>query len=152
MTTCTEESLGRLIYDTAQEMRNIAEKYLYPFDMTMEQMHLLKHMSIDNGMTQKALGLIVNKTPANLTRLLDRLESKTLIERRADPGDRRAYLVFLTEKGTNLVKDLHDTFQGLSSNLVNGITEEMQQIVKICLKTMSANIERMNKEFKRNTL
>ena len=54
MRTCNEESLGRLIYHTAQDLRKMAEKILYPYDLTVEQMHLLKNMSVDAGITQKA--------------------------------------------------------------------------------------------------
>lgn len=152
MVESEKDPLGRLIYDTAQDIRNIAERYLCPFDLTVEQMHLLKNLTMDSGVTQKTLGAITNKTPANLTRLLDRLEGKTLIERRSDPGDRRAYLVFLTEKGMNLIKDIHDSFQEFSSSLHSGITDDMQQIVRTCLERMRVNIERMNRELKKNTL
>ena len=49
MPPCDEESLGRLIYLTAQDMRNFAEKILSPFDLTIEQFHLLKTLSCDKG-------------------------------------------------------------------------------------------------------
>ena len=61
---CTDtEPLGRLIYLTAQEIKNFAEKLLKPYDLTLEQFHLLKHMSPDSGMSQRQLGDLVNKTP-----------------------------------------------------------------------------------------
>lgn len=152
MVTCKEESLGRLIYHTTQAMRNMAEKILYPYDLTVEQMHLLKNMSVDTGMTQKALGGRVNKSPANLTRMLDRLEMKALIVRRQDPGDRRVCLVFLTDKGIALVQQVHVTFKSFSARMHHGISDEMQQVVKACLETMRLNIERMTLELEKETL
>ena len=151
MRTCTEESLGRLIYHTAQDIRNMAEKILYPYDLTVEQMHLLKNMSLETGITQKALGGMVNKTPANLTRILDRLEAKALIQRQPDPGDRRVYLVFLTEKGVALVKDVHETFQTFSARMVHSISDEMQHTARACLKAMNANIAQMMLDLKKET-
>lgn len=150
MRTCAEESLGRLIYHTAQNIRKMAEKILYPYDLTVEQMHLLKNMSIDAGITQKALGGMVNKTPANLTRILDRLEAKALIVRRPDSGDRRENLVFLTDRGMMLVEDVHETFQLFSARMLQEINEEMQQQVRSCLKTMGENIEQMTLELKKD--
>jgi DNA-binding MarR family transcriptional regulator len=146
MTLCKNEPLGRLIYYTAQDIRNMAEKILQPFDLTVEQMHLLKYMSVDTGLTQKGLGAMVNKSPANLTRILDRLEMKALIIRQPDPGDRRVYLVFLTDKGIALMQQVHETFQSFSSAMLQGISDEMQQIVKACLESMRVNIERMTLE------
>jgi DNA-binding MarR family transcriptional regulator len=150
MRTCTEESLGRLIYQTAQDIRNMAEKILYPYDLTVEQMHLLKNMSVDAGITQKALGETVNKTPANLTRILDRLEMKTLIVRRPDSGDKREKLVFLTDRGMSLVEDVHETFQLFSARMLGEISEETQQQVRSCLQTMGKNIEQMTLELKKD--
>ena len=150
MRTCTEESLGRLIYHTAQDIRKMAEKILYPYDLTVEQMHLLKNLSVDAGLTQKALGGMVSKAPANLTRILDRLETKALILRRPDVSDRRAYLVFLTDKGMKLVKDVGETFQSFSDRIVCGLSVEMQQQVSSCLKIMGENIEKMIVEFKKD--
>jgi DNA-binding MarR family transcriptional regulator len=126
----------------------MAEKILYPYDVTVEQMHLLKNMSVDAGITQKALGGIVNKTPANLTRILDRLETKALILRRPDASDRRVYLVFLTDKGMALVKDVHETFQSFSDRMLHGI--ERQQLVRTCLEIMGENIEQMTLELQKD--
>jgi DNA-binding MarR family transcriptional regulator len=144
-----EEPIGRLVYYTAQDIRNMAEKILYPYDLTLEQMHLLKNLPLKSGITQKALGSIINKAPANLTRMLDRLETKTLIIRKPDPGDRRAYLIFLTDKGMDLTKQVHDTFQTFSSQLLQGIDLETQQTVRTCLNKMTQNIEQMALKFKK---
>jgi DNA-binding MarR family transcriptional regulator len=150
MRACTEDSLGRHIYHTAQDIRKMAEKILYPYDVTVEQMHLLKNISVDVGITQKALGGIVDKTPANLTRILDRLEAKALILKRTDSSDRRVYLVFLTDKGMSLVEDVHETFQSFSERILRGINEEMQQMVRSCLEIMGQNIEQMTLELKKD--
>jgi DNA-binding MarR family transcriptional regulator len=143
MRTSTEEPLGRLIYNTAREIHNIAEKIVYPYDLTVEQMHLLKNMSTHEGITQKDLGGTVNKTPANLTRILDRLEAKSLILRSPDIRDRRVYLVYLTERGSSLIEEVQKTFQRFSDGMLYGISDEMQRQVRICMKKMVENIKQM---------
>ncbi|MFH2058653.1 MAG: MarR family transcriptional regulator [Pseudomonadota bacterium] len=147
-----DEPIGRLIYLTAQDIRNIAEKILNPYNLTVEQFLLLKNISIESGVIQKALGKIVNKTPANLTRILDRLEIKALIIRKPDSNDRRAYLVFLTDKGMDLVTQVHETFQSVSDQMLIGISPEIQKTVRTCLKTIVKNIEQMTIESKKETL
>ena len=150
MQRCSEEPLGRQIYHTAQDIRNMAEKILYPHDLTTEQMHLLKSMSVSAGVTQRALGRMVNKTPANLTRILDRLEAKSLIVRQPDPNDRRVYQVFLTEKGLALVREVEATFQEFSERMLRGVSDEMQRQVRVCLEKLTKNIELINMELRKD--
>jgi len=141
---CTDtEPLGRLIYLTAQEIKNFAEKLLKPYDLTLEQFHLLKHMSPDSGMNQRQLGDLVNKTPANITRILDRLEQKNLIIRRSNPEDRRGTHVFLTTQGSGLIEKVFAIFESFSSQLTQGTTEKEQLIAKNVLNKIGRNIKSM---------
>ena len=147
MADCKDDnSLGRLIYFTAQELSNFAEKVLKPYDLTLEQFHLLKNMPEDMGLTQRQLGDIANKKPANMTRILDRLEAKGLVVRRDNPEDRRAALVSLTDKGLELVAKVHGGFELFSNRFVAGISEQEQETVKNVLKKMSENLREMTNE------
>ena len=138
------ESLGRLIYLTAQEIKNFAEKLLKPYDVTLEQFHLLKHMSPDSGMSQRELGELVNKTPANITRILDRLELKNLIARRNSPADRRASQVFLTDQGQDMVQEVFAIFESFSNQLTQGTSEKKQQKTREVLIRIGHNIKTMS--------
>ena len=138
------ESLGRLIYLTAQEIKNFAEKLLKPYDVTLEQFHLLKNMSPDSGMSQRELGELVNKTPANITRILDRLELKNLIARRNSPADRRASQVFLTNQGQDMVQEVFAIFESFSNQLTQGTSEKKQQKTREVLIRIGHNIKTMS--------
>ena len=144
MKRCNEESLGRQIYITSQEMRNFAERVLKPYDLTLEQFHLLKNMSLDAGMTQRQICNLTSKTPANMSRMLDRMESKSLVARRENPADRRASQVFLTTKGESLVGEVLEEFEAFSSKLTKGITEREQQIVRKALAKIARNTQKMS--------
>jgi DNA-binding MarR family transcriptional regulator len=144
------QPLGRMIYFMAQDIRNLAEKVLAPHELTLEQFQILKILAPDTGLTQRQLGLETNKNPANMTRILDRLAMKALIARQADPNDRRAYLVFLTEKGRALRNDALVVFESFSVRLHRGITGQMQQMTRRALALMAANIEAMSGELKQD--
>jgi len=144
MRRCSEESLGRQIYITSQELRNFAERVLKPFDLTLEQFHLLKNMSPVTGLTQRELCETAGKTPANLSRMLDRMESKLLVVRRENPTDRRALLVFLTNKGRDLIEEVLDGFESLSAQLTAGISAKEQELVRKTLAKMDDNIRKMS--------
>ena len=144
MKRCNEESLGRQIYIVSQEMRNFAERVLKPYALTLEQFHLLKNMSLDAGMTQRQICNLTSKTPANMSRMLDRMESKGLAVRRVNPVDRRASLVFLTAKGESLVEEVLEEFESFSTKLTEGITETDQQIVRNALAKITRNTQKMS--------
>ncbi|GAB4336254.1 MAG: hypothetical protein Kow0089_06380 [Desulfobulbaceae bacterium] len=138
------ESLGRLIYLTSGEIKNFAEKLLAPFDLTLEQFHLLKNLSRDEGASQRALGEMTGKTPANVTRILARLEQKNLVCRRRSRRDRRTIHVHLTDRGTTLVREVFSVFETFSERLTAGVPEEKQRETRRVLETITENIKSMS--------
>ena len=143
MSCGNSESLGRLIYLTAQDIKNFAEKVLSPYGLTLEQFHLLKNMSRENGLSQRELGELVNKSPANITRILDRLEAKSLINRRNSPDDRRSSQVLLTQEGHALVRQGTSILELFSERITKGIDQEEQRRTKETLRKIEQNLQIM---------
>ena len=140
------EPLGRLIYEAAQDIKNFAEKILKPCGLTLEQFHLLKNMSREAGMSQRELGDLVSKSPANITRILDRLESKSLVKRFDSPKDRRTTVVLLTPQGQAQVQEVSSIFESFSSGLTSGITHDEQEMTRKILSRLRSNLQSMSKE------
>ena len=141
-----DEPLGRLIYLLSQDMKNFAEKVLQPYDLTLEQLQILKNMCSESGMSQRQIGEIANKKAANITRMLDRLEAKELVERKENPVDRRSASVFLTPKGKALVKEVIGIFDSFSTRFLKGVSPGEQEIIRNAFNTMACNLEKMSKE------
>jgi DNA-binding MarR family transcriptional regulator len=139
-----DEPICRLIYFTAQELGNLADKVLKPYHLTLEQLHLLKGMLDSSGMTQKEIGASANKTPANVTRILDRLEKKNLVVRRRNPEDRRSFLVFITEGGRTLIDQVIAVFESFSSQILTGVSDEEEQLIRSSMEKISENLQRIN--------
>lgn len=139
----SEESFWSLIGLTNRAMRSYADKRLQGYDLTIEQMLVLKHLDVSEGMSQNSLSQLADKSPANVTRILDRLEKKKNIIRRPNPDDRRSSLVFLTGEGENVRDEVIGLFMGLRSELVEGIAPDKQQIAVEVLKGIKINIEKM---------
>jgi DNA-binding MarR family transcriptional regulator len=142
----SEESFWRLIALTGQAMRSYADKRLKGYDLTVEQLQLLKQIEVDVGRPQSFLCTVSGKSPANITRILDRLEKKNRIVRRPNPADRRSSLVFLTAEGEKLRAEVVNLFAGLRSELVHGIAEEKQQVAAEVLRAIADNILRMSEK------
>jgi DNA-binding MarR family transcriptional regulator len=144
MQTTGEESFWRLIALTGQAMRSYADQRLKTYDLTVEQLQVLKQINGQGGQPQNRLSLLTGKSPANITRILDRLEKKNRIVRRLNPDDRRSSLVFLTGEGKALHDEVINLFDGLRSELVSGIEFEKQQVAAEVLKEIRENIEKMS--------
>ncbi len=123
-----EESFFRLIALTGQAMRSYADQRLKSYDLTVEQLQVLKQADVAGGQPQNKLSLLTSKSPANMTRILDRLEKKNRIVRRNNPDDRRSSLVFLTKDGKALKDEVINLLESLQAELVEGISHEKQLI------------------------
>ena len=87
--------------------------------------------------TEIARRLIV--TTASVTSLLDTLERRGLVERRADPGDRRRLLVAITPPAQDLVRQYVPEIVALQSAVMSGIGEEdRQQLIAVLTRIREA--------------
>ncbi len=141
-----EEPLSRLIYYTTQDIKNLAEKIVKPYGLTIEQMQPLKILSFAPGLTQRQIGDKCNKSAANLTRILDRLQKKDLIERRDSPDDRRISLVFLTSQGESLVTEVSKILYAFNTKSTAGITSQEELIFRQTLEKMALNLKNIDIE------
>jgi DNA-binding MarR family transcriptional regulator len=144
MKTACEESFWRLIGLTGQAMRSYADQRLKSYDLTVEQFQVLKQADFDGGQPQTKLSQLTSKSAANMTRILDRLEKKNRIIRKLNPDDGRSSLVFLTKDGKKLKDEVMKLFEGLRSELVEGIDIEKQLIAIEVLRAIRKNIEKMS--------
>jgi len=73
---------------------------------TMPRFDLLANLEREDGQTLAALSRRMLVTAGNLTGLVDRAERDGVVQRRADPRDRRLSRVFLTAKGRGLIRQI----------------------------------------------
>ncbi|MNZ26633.1 Transcriptional regulator SlyA [compost metagenome] len=91
-------SLGFLIADVAKLIRRSFERHLQGKSLTLSQTRALLYVAKHQGCRQVELADMLEIKPITLARLIDQLEQSDLVERRRDPGDRRAYRLFLRPK------------------------------------------------------
>lgn len=66
--------------------------------------------------------------PSNVTTIIDRLESRGLVERRPNPGDRRVKLVAATPAGRAAAADLRTRMPFAADPLVRLTTEQRESL------------------------
>jgi DNA-binding MarR family transcriptional regulator len=73
--------------------------------------------------------------PSNVTGIVDRLESRGLVERRPDPADRRVKLAAVTESGREVARGLRDELRFARAPLA-GLSDEERELLRGLLRRM----------------
>ncbi len=75
--------------------------------------------------------------PSNVTGIVDRLESRGLVERRPDPADRRVKVAAATEEGRQVARHLREGLHFAREPLA-GLSEEERRSLRDLLRRMLA--------------
>jgi len=105
-------------------------------EMTMPRFDLLSNLVKSDGQTLAALSRSMLVTAGNLTGLVDRAARDGMVERRADPGDRRAWRVHVTQKGQRAFREaerrhaarVKKIFAGLSRNEISTLIHLLDKV------------------------
>ena len=98
-----DESLAEAFWDVARRLREMSQETLAPWEITPAHLRALRTLKRRGTMRLSELSEHLHIAPRSTTEVVDALESRGLVRRRADPGDRRATLVEVTEPGVALL-------------------------------------------------
>lgn len=107
--------IGNLHETTGYKIRNVSlllvnrinQNFIKEgFDITADQLKMLVVLWDKDGRTQNELGESIGRFKTSVTKLVDGLEKRKLIQRVQHPTDRRSNLVCLTQLGKNIRKQL----------------------------------------------
>src|SRR3954466_7618421 len=85
--------------------RRFADR-LAELDLHPRHFGMLSHLAASEGQSQQALSIALGVHRSAVVALVDDLERRGLAERRPDPSDRRAYTLYLTPSGHELLAEL----------------------------------------------
>jgi DNA-binding MarR family transcriptional regulator len=97
------EALSEIFWAVARQLRGASQETLAPWDITPAHLRALRTLGHHGSMRLSDLSGRLHIAPRSATEVVDALESRDLVRRRADPGDRRATLVEMTEHGTDVM-------------------------------------------------
>ena len=141
-----DHNLGFLVHDVARLMRVAYDRRARALGLTRSQWWVLNHLYFNEGITQSELADLLDVEKPTLGRLLDRLEAKGWIERRADRHDRRAKRVYLTGEVQALMRALRSIAAGLRNDALDGMDARAQRQLFDSLLLIKANLLRMNEQ------
>jgi MarR family transcriptional regulator for hemolysin len=106
------------ISDVGRLLRTYADQKARRFGMTRAQWAVLLRLERLEGLKQSDLAEELDIQPITLTRLVDRLCDNGLIERRADPNDRRAKRLYLRPAARPLLERIASQIEELSETIL----------------------------------
>ena len=90
------------------------------------------------GVRQKTLAERARINPSSASELIDKLEGDGYVTREVDPNDKRATLLFLTEKGTARAAEVEDERSELFKDLFAPLTDKEKQTLSDLLDKILA--------------
>lgn len=138
----TPPSVAFLLSTLGYEVRRDLGARLAGLGLELRQFGLLRLVAQDDGQSQRALGAVLEITPNRMVALVDDLERKGLIERRAHPADRRAYAVALTDAGRALLASAFQAAFSVERDVCSGLSpDERTQLLGLLRKVSQRKAE-----------
>jgi DNA-binding MarR family transcriptional regulator len=144
-TTYPGKALGLLVHDVGRLLRRRIDAKAQALGLTSAQWRVLssvfraEHLN-QEPLNQATLADQMDVEPITLSRQIDRMQAAGLIERRPDPGDRRAYRLFLTEQARPLVAEFRTVASDCINEAIAGVTDAEIELVSDVLSRIRANL------------
>jgi MarR family transcriptional regulator, transcriptional regulator for hemolysin len=136
----TERSFGFLLHDIARMMRKRFDQRARVLGLSRSQWQVLAHLSRHEGINQSGLAEILEIENITLGRLIDRLEERGWVERRADPNDRRARLLYSTPKVAPVVERMRALAEETRNEALDGLPAAQREVLLDLLTHVRANL------------
>jgi DNA-binding MarR family transcriptional regulator len=141
-----EHYIGYTITDVSRLIRTVFERRVRSYGLTRAQWMVIARVHRRPGLSQSEIAdlLEIEKAPAG--RLIDRMEAKGWLERRADPKDRRINRLHLTAGGKRIHKAIWPVAEATVDAAMAGLSREDRKTltalmtrVKLRLQVLSDN-------------
>lgn len=111
--------------------------------LTMQQLKVLLLLHVDGSLMSHELADALKISPASVTGLVDRLADRGLVERVADPADRRARHIHPTARGSDLVEQLMAEGAGHRVALLSRLDDESVKTIATAFAALRRAAEQL---------
>lgn len=113
---------------------------LAPLGLEPREFALLRTIAPQQGASQQAIGEQLQIPPSRMVAFVDALEARGLVERRANPEDRRARALYLTDEGRELLASAFALASELEAHLCAGLTAPERERLLHALQSVGARL------------
>ncbi len=136
-----ERSIGLQLRRIVNQLGAAIECRVEPLGLTDAQWKPLVRLLGHEHVSASALARECHMDSGGLTRLLDRLEAKGLVQRERAPHDRRVVQVALTPPGRAVAAQLPALLGGVQELLLHGLDTTQQDALRAHLDRMETNLQ-----------
>ena len=130
--------VNRLVQD--QLKNSVAVEELHP-----DQWTILVVLSDGNGHAMGELAEAAAMNPSKLTKAIDKMVSKGLVQRSADMDDHRKVVAFITDLGLTLVSRLNPKIAKMEKAIMAQLGKaDHKQLTRLLIKMLAENQNRPN--------
>ncbi|MCM3441700.1 MarR family transcriptional regulator [Metabacillus halosaccharovorans] len=113
---------------------DVVNKHISTFNLNPTEFAVLELLYHKGPQPLQQIGGKILLASGSITYVVDKLEQKGLLERRACPNDRRVTHAQITEKGQQLIEEIFPTHQEKIDEIVSVLTDEEKNLVTELLK------------------
>jgi MarR family transcriptional regulator for hemolysin len=143
--TSPRRELGFLLSDAARALRTLVDQRAREVGMTRAQWSVLVRVQRSEGLKQSDLAAQIDIAPITLARMIDRLGASGLVERRADPNDRRANRLYLTQAALPVLEKLATIGEAVMAEALDGLDDAALHALSVGLLHIKTNVKTCNK-------
>ena len=130
-----EHYVGYLITDVGRLLRTLFDRRVRRLGLTRAQWMVLTRLHSRPGLSQSEVADLLEIEKATAGRLIDRLEQKGWVERRADKRDRRINRMHLTPRGLRLHAAIWPMAAATVDDALTALTDrERRQFTEMMLR------------------
>ena len=129
-----------LLHDVARLTRTRFDQRARTYGMTRAQWVILARLSRQPGLSQNEMAAICEVEPITVGRLIDRLEMRGLVERRADPADRRIRRLHLLPAAQPILDEIARYREELTEVILSGMEDAVRDQLADALLLIKNNL------------
>ena len=137
-----DENLASVVADVSRLMRRAFDARARSIGVTRPQWRVLSVLHRFEGINQGGLADLIEVEPITVCRMVDRLQEAELVERRADPADRRSWRLYLTPRAHALLGELRPLAEAMLEEALDGLEPDQRGALRATLDRIRQNLSR----------
>ena len=120
--------------------RIFSDRKLKKYDMNFGEEVIVMYLAANSGINQEAIAKHFMIDKGAIAKSINRLEEKQYIIKKQNPDNKRENLLWLSEKGMEIIEEMRGILEEWNALLYKDMTEEEVETVNGLIDRMAGNV------------